>query len=93
MDKVGYSQSGLFSVTPRARSVFPGLLPACVTAAASQASGWLLLVAIGSVGLKTLHKDILNVGAPAALFVLIETVFLAGFIVLGLGLSGQHPSL
>lgn len=68
-----------------------GLLPAPVTAAASEASRWLLLVAIGSVGLKTLPKDILNVGTSAAVFLLVETVFLATFIVCGLGLLAGLP--
>lgn len=61
-----------------------GLLPAPVTVAASEGSRWLLLIAIGSVGLKTLPKDILNVGTTAALFLVAETVFLALFIVVGL---------
>ncbi|WP_420859438.1 YeiH family protein [Marivivens marinus] len=61
-----------------------GLLPAGVTAAASEGSRWLLLIAIGSVGLKTLPKDILNVGTTAALFLVAETAFLALFIVVGL---------
>lgn len=63
-----------------------GLLPPVVVDLASGASRWMLLVAIASVGLKTRPKDILNVGSAAAVFVLVETLFLAGFIVAGLSL-------
>jgi len=69
-----------------------GAIPAPVVDAASTASGWLLLAAIGSVGMKTMPKDIMNVGAPAALFLVAETAFLAVFILLGLTvLTGSAP--
>lgn len=70
-----------------------GLLPASFTAVASEGSRWLLLMAIGSVGLKTLPKDIMNVGAPAVLFLLAETVFLAVFIVTCLSLMATAAPL
>ncbi|TRD19746.1 YeiH family protein [Palleronia caenipelagi] len=63
-----------------------GWLPASVTAFASAASRWLLLTAIAAVGMKTMPKDIANVGASAALFLVAETVFLAVYILIGLTL-------
>ena len=63
-----------------------GLLPDLVKGTLSEASRWLLLMAIGSVGMKTMPKDILNVGFSAAIFLLAETAFLAVFIVVGLNL-------
>ncbi|WP_050927641.1 YeiH family protein [Aestuariivita boseongensis] len=63
-----------------------GLLPELVKDTLSEASRWLLLMAIGSVGMKTMPKDILNVGFAAAMFLLAETAFLAVFIVVGLNL-------
>ena len=61
-----------------------GLLPAPVVSAASEASRWLLLIAIASVGLKTVPRDILNVGLPAAGLIVAETAFLALLIIAGL---------
>ena len=66
-----------------------GLLPELVKDTLSEASRWLLLMAIGSVGMKTMPKDILNVGFAAAMLLLAETAFLAVFIVVGLNLSAQ----
>lgn len=68
-----------------------GLLPELVVDIASEASRWLLLAAIASVGLKTLPQDILKVGAPAAALLIAETLFLAIVIVAGLGLLGSPP--
>lgn len=70
-----------------------GVLPPAVVDLASGASRWLLLVAIASVGLKTRPKDILNVGGAAAVFVLVETLFLAAFVVAGLGLLGTSGAV
>lgn len=72
-----------------------GAIPDLLAAGAAEASGWLLLLAIASVGLKTRPQDIMNVGLPAAAFIVAETLVLAGFIILGLGLftqSGPPPS-
>ncbi|SMX35876.1 YeiH family protein [Maliponia aquimaris] len=69
-----------------------GLLPGVVTETASVLSRWLLLIAIASVGLKTLPKDILNLGLAPALFVLAETVFLALFVLAGLTLVVTTPT-
>lgn len=65
-----------------------GLLPGAVTALATDASRWLLLAAIASVGLKTVPKNILDVGLPAVGLIVAETVFLALFVGIGLVASG-----
>lgn len=61
-----------------------GLLPEFVTVMATDASRWLLLAAIASVGLKTVPKNILDVGLPAVGLIVAETVFLALFVGIGL---------
>lgn len=63
-----------------------GLVPEIVVATASEASQWLLVVAIASVGLKTMPQDVLRVGMPAAALIIAETVFLAILVIAGLGL-------
>jgi len=63
-----------------------GLVPAPVVEGIARASGWLLLTAIASVGMKTRPQEVMNVGLPAALFLVAQTVFLAGLIALGLGM-------
>ncbi len=60
-------------------------LPNIVIEMASEASRWLLVIAIASVGLKTLPKDILNVGFPAVALIVAETLFLAVVIGVSLG--------
>ncbi|QFS81963.1 hypothetical protein FIU97_04165 [Roseivivax sp. THAF40] len=70
-----------------------GLLPGFVITVASEASRWLLLMAIGSVGMKTLPKDILNVGTSAAVFLVAQTMFLALFILIGLWLLAGFPAV
>lgn len=63
-----------------------GMVPDLLVEFASEASSWLLIVAIASVGLKTQPKDILNVGLPAVALLVAETAFLAALIGLALGL-------
>lgn len=67
-----------------------GVIPESVTEVATEASRWLLLTAIASVGLKTLPKDILNVGFPAVALIVAETAFLA--LLVGLSLGYLDPS-
>ena len=62
-------------------------LPPVLTEAAASVSRWLLLIAIAAVGLKTVPKDLLKVGRAAAALLLAETVFLAVFVALGLGIA------
>ena len=56
------------------------LIPDILIQTASEGSRWLLLIAIASVGLKTVPKDILNVGLAAVALLLVETAFLAGLV-------------
>lgn len=62
-----------------------GLAPDLVVTGASEASRWLLVIAIASVGLKTQPKDILNVGLPAMALLVVETGFLALLIGVAIG--------
>ncbi len=64
------------------------LIPAPVTEASSSISRWALLTAIAAVGMKTSLRDIAKVGAPAIALLVLETLFIAGFIALGLWLLG-----
>jgi len=51
-------------------------------------SRWALLTAIAGVGLKTSLGETAKVGLPAIALLVVETAFLAGFILLGLYLTG-----
>lgn len=62
-----------------------GLVPDSVVQTASEGSRWLLLTAIASVGLKTMPKDIMNVGLPAVALLVAETAFLAMLVGISLG--------
>ena len=53
------------------------LLPDIFIILASEGSRWLLLIAIASVGLRTVPKDILGVGLSAVGLLVAETAFLA----------------
>lgn len=65
-----------------------GVFPPPVVDAVAAVSGWLLLVAIASVGLKTRPEEIAKVGLPAAGFLIAQTMFLAFFALTGLWLMG-----
>ncbi|MEM9317459.1 MAG: putative sulfate exporter family transporter [Pseudomonadota bacterium] len=52
-------------------------IPEPVLNLAAEASGWLLLIAIAAVGVKTKPADVLKVGKSAAALLLAETAFLA----------------
>ena len=56
------------------------LIPDILIQTASEGSRWLLLIAIASVGLKTVPKDILNVGFAAVTLLVVETAFLASLV-------------
>ena len=56
------------------------LIPDIFIHVASESSRWLLLIAIASVGLKTVPKDILSVGLAAVALLVVETAFLAGLV-------------
>lgn len=59
-------------------------LPAPIQSLAVDGSGWLLLLAIAAVGLKTRPAEILKVGKPAAALLVAETLFLAICVALAL---------
>jgi uncharacterized integral membrane protein (TIGR00698 family) len=61
-----------------------GLIPAAITDFLSQTSRWLLLTAIAAVGMKTNLKQVLAVGGAAITLIIVETLFIAGFILAGI---------
>ena len=61
-----------------------GLIPVVIADFLSQASRWLLLVAIAAVGMKTNLKQILSVGGAAIALIVVETLFIAGVILAGI---------
>lgn len=62
------------------------LIPAALAEFLSQASRWLLLIAIAAVGMKTNLKQVLGVGAAAIALIVVETLFIGAFILLGIRL-------
>jgi len=63
-----------------------GLIPTNIAGWVSQASSWMLLVAIAAVGMRTNLKQVLSVGGPAIALIIIETLFLACLILAGIKL-------
>lgn len=61
-------------------------LPESFTSTAGVVSRWALLTSIAAVGMKTSIKDVAQVGGAAIALIVLETVFLAVFIVIGLQL-------
>lgn len=59
-------------------------LPVAITDTAGTLSKWALLTSIAAVGMKTSIKDVAQVGGAAIALIVIETLFLAGFILVGL---------
>ncbi len=78
-----------FIVLATANSLLP--LPDALQSMAAQGSGWLLLIAIAAVGLKTRPAEIVKVGRPAAALLVAETLFLAGAVALALTLLPIAP--
>ncbi len=62
------------------------VIPGFVADFLSQCSRWLLLIAIAAVGMKTNLKQILSVGGSAILLIVLETLFIAAFILAGIKL-------
>lgn len=60
-----------------------GLIPDSLVSLISQASSWLLLMAISAVGMKINLKRMFTVGGPAIILIVSETLFLAGLMVAG----------
>lgn len=63
-----------------------GVIPEVIKDFLSQASRWLLLTAIAAVGMKTHLKQVLSVGGAAIALLVTETLFIAGFILVGIRL-------
>ena len=63
-----------------------GLIPASVVQLCSDISRWALLIAIAAVGMKTSLRRMLDVGGQAVLLIVVETVFIVGFILGGVSL-------
>lgn len=63
-----------------------GLIPPFISEAAGNLSRWFLLIAIAAVGLKTSLKKMLDVGGVAIALIVAETVFLGGYVLIGLRL-------
>lgn len=61
-----------------------GFLPSFASDFLAEASRWMLLVAIAAVGMKTNLKQVLSVGPMAIGLIVMETLFIAVFILLGL---------
>jgi len=61
-----------------------GAVPAAVAEVLGDVSRWALLVAIAAVGMKTSLRSIMDVGGPAVVLIVAETVFIAGFVLAGL---------
>ena len=63
-----------------------GLIPEPLAAAAGAVSRWCLLISIAAVGVKTSLKKMMEVGGGAIALLVIETLFLGTWILLGLHL-------
>ena len=61
-----------------------GLLSNNIIETINSISRWALLIAISAIGMKTSLKRVLDVGGPAILLIITETVFLAIFILIGI---------
>ncbi|MCJ8323021.1 MAG: YeiH family putative sulfate export transporter [Rhizobiales bacterium] len=62
-----------------------GLLSHEVVEFINSISRWALLVAIAAIGMKTSLKRVMDVGSSAIILIVTETVFLAIFILIGIG--------
>lgn len=65
-----------------------GLIPESVAQMAGQVSRWALLIAIAAVGIKTSLAKMLAVGGGAIALIVIETIFIGGWVLSGLNFLG-----
>ena len=65
-----------------------GLIPAVLADVAADLSRWCLLVAIAAVGIKTSLAKMLEVGPTAIALLVLETVFLGAWVLIGLNFLG-----
>ncbi|MGJ8546358.1 MAG: YeiH family protein [Sulfitobacter sp.] len=61
-----------------------GVVPGFLIELLSEASRWMLLIAIAAVGMKSNLKQVLGVGGAAIILITVETVFIAALVLLGL---------
>lgn len=61
-----------------------GFVPGIVAEGLSDISRWALLISIAAVGMKTSLRRIMDVGGPAVILIVGETVFLAAFVLAGI---------
>lgn len=66
-----------------------GLVPEMVAKAGSEASRWALLAGIVAVGMRTSLRRVLDVGGDAVALIVAETLFIAGFILVGIHYLGH----
>jgi uncharacterized membrane protein YadS len=62
------------------------LIPVALAEFLSDSSRWLLLIAIAAVGMKTHLKQVLGVGLAAIGLIVVETLFIGAFILIGIRL-------
>ena len=65
-----------------------GLVPAALSELAGSVSRWALLIAIAAVGIKTSLKKMLEVGPAAIVLLVLETLFLGIWVMVGLNMLG-----
>lgn len=65
-----------------------GVIPPALTQALAALSRWALLVAIAAVGIKTSLRRIVEVSGQAIVLILAETLFIAGFVLIGVKALG-----
>jgi len=63
-----------------------GMIPTALVDLISQVSRYLLLIAVAAVGMKTNLTQIMNVGGKAIALIIVETLFIAGFVLVGIQL-------
>jgi uncharacterized integral membrane protein (TIGR00698 family) len=61
-----------------------GVIPDFVSEMLGDLSRWMLLIAIAAVGMKTSLRRMLDVGGQAIVLIVAETLFIAGFILVGI---------
>ncbi len=65
-----------------------GLIPESVATIAGQVSRWALLIAIAAVGIKTSLAKMFAVGGGAIALIVVETLFIGGWVLSGLNFLG-----
>lgn len=69
-----------------------GLVPSALAEFMAAGSRWLLIVAVAALGVKTSLKDLVGVGSSPATVLVIQTLLLGGFGLIGLVVISRLPS-